>query len=685
MIFKPTERGGLEKFVVGSARRFSQGTTGLYPLFALTNLTRDQQSALVNTQNAYNPGAFPKYAGLTASIMLKDKVSDLQYKKIIGPAMKKIADMLPNMESKDAQYVREYMALGGEYNTTLNFNEMPGEKLLEAMAKEKSGLKRFGDFLGTGLDLAAMPANISEIATRVQEYAKARESGKGQWAAMEYAGKVSAPFHHKGLVAKNAFARASINSIPYLNAALQGTAQYFKTAGRDKAGLGRASAAAIITGAVALYIVLNALENSDDKTKQAFTQLDAGSLGLYLYFPIGDGEFTKIPISQQNGWLGALMTMVVADKKYGAHYSTKEYLDAMTVGFPDQIKLFDQEKVLLSVIPQILKPSLEIIFNKKTFPSVRDLESQAQKMQLPQFRSTPNTSTFAKSFAQSDVGLKVGLSPIQIDNLLEGYLGRAVGYLTGKPTAYDPKSPFKQPEYFTSGRIIQKFYDEFGQDGKLAQTMTSIKKGDLKSTPEQDLVNYTKNKRASAVLDLLKDLKEQETNTPEFNATRKQIWEGVTKLLYEFDPSSITADEKKGFATKIEAADWKIEQSDIVDTYVKKYQDATDNFKRTRLEKELKAEIQGDSKTMTDSQKNHYEATVQKLRKAWAASEDPFVGELSGLKLNADKAKKLVEKRDEMIASGKTQEDFMAYMRDLIKKKVVSEDLMGKVNRLMKQ
>jgi len=230
MIFKPTERGGMEKFVVGSARRFSQGTTGLYPLYAATNLTRDQQTALVNTQNAYNPGAFPKYASMTAAIMLKDNFSDLQYKKVIGPMMKKIADFLPNMESKDAQYVREYMALGGEYNTSLNFNEMPGDKLLEAMAREKSGLKKFADFLGSGLDLASMPANISEIATRVQEYAKARESGKGQWAAMEYAGKVTAPFHHKGLIAKNAFGRATINSIPYLNAAMQGMAQFIKTA-----------------------------------------------------------------------------------------------------------------------------------------------------------------------------------------------------------------------------------------------------------------------------------------------------------------------------------------------------------------------------------------------------------------------------------------------------------------------
>lgn len=62
---------------------------------------------------------------------------------------------------------------------------------------------------------------------------------------------------------------------------------------------------------------------------------------------------------------------------------------------------------MLSIVPQFLKPPLEIIFNKKTFPVVRDLETQSQRMQLPEFRTTPNTSTFAIKFAQSDIGKEV--------------------------------------------------------------------------------------------------------------------------------------------------------------------------------------------------------------------------------------------------------------------------------------
>lgn len=51
--------------------------------------------------------------------------------------MEKISEAIVDIDSKDAQYVREYMALGGEHNTSLNFNEMTGDEILSAMAKER--------------------------------------------------------------------------------------------------------------------------------------------------------------------------------------------------------------------------------------------------------------------------------------------------------------------------------------------------------------------------------------------------------------------------------------------------------------------------------------------------------------------------------------------------------------------
>jgi hypothetical protein len=118
---------------------------------------------------------------------------------------------------------------------------MSGEELLKAMGNEKNGLEIFASALMGGLEILSLPANISEIATRAQEYAKARKNGKSQWNALEDAGRVSAPFHHKGMQAKNAFTRGSVASIPYLNASMQGTAQIISTFKRDGKGKFRVS------------------------------------------------------------------------------------------------------------------------------------------------------------------------------------------------------------------------------------------------------------------------------------------------------------------------------------------------------------------------------------------------------------------------------------------------------------
>lgn len=67
-------------------------------------------------------------------------------------------------------------------------------------------------------------------------------------------------------------------------------------------------------------------------------------------------------------------------------------------------------------------------------------------------------------------------------------------------------------------------------------------------------------------------MKEQEPNTPEFNASREKIWDGANKLLFEFDSSNITEKEKQSYETKIATAEFKVEKVNVLDKYVAKYQ-----------------------------------------------------------------------------------------------------------------
>lgn len=76
----------------------------------------------------------------------------------------------------------------------------------------------------------SMPAQASETITRMAEYVASRMNGKTMWQALEEAGQLTAPFHHKGMLTRNAFGRGAIGSLPFLNSILQGLAQYMRTA-----------------------------------------------------------------------------------------------------------------------------------------------------------------------------------------------------------------------------------------------------------------------------------------------------------------------------------------------------------------------------------------------------------------------------------------------------------------------
>lgn len=133
-------------------------------------------------------------------------------------------------------------------------------------------------------DLLGVPANVSEIATRMQEYVLARENGKTQWEALEDAGQLTAPFHHQGRLMSNTFGRGFIRSLPFLNASIQGLSQYMRT---NKTSFGRKRIRNVYLSATALIVATMALAISmaDDETKQALFDMEPSQFGQYLFLP----------------------------------------------------------------------------------------------------------------------------------------------------------------------------------------------------------------------------------------------------------------------------------------------------------------------------------------------------------------------------------------------------------------
>lgn len=202
MIFEPARVGVLESASTTAARWFSKGTTSLYIPFAVTNFIRDQITAAIHTKTNYVP--------------------------IIDQA-KHLFPALLNRDSAEAQYAREYLAMGGAKLTRMNFTEMSGREMLDFLEKEETGLRKVVRWIDNGLDILAIPTNWSEIGTRMTEYVKSRKAGNDMFTALEDAGQLTAPFHHKGTMQKNEFGRGYVKSVPYLNAIIQGIAQFFRT------------------------------------------------------------------------------------------------------------------------------------------------------------------------------------------------------------------------------------------------------------------------------------------------------------------------------------------------------------------------------------------------------------------------------------------------------------------------
>jgi len=146
--------------------------------------------------------------------------------------------------------------------------------------------------------------------------------------------------------------------------------------------------------------------------------------------------------------------MIIGDNVFKTDYDKRNYIEALTAWIPDQFNITEPTKVFLAIMPQIFKTGAEVIMNKKTYPKVLPLESEYLQQLPPGMRTNEGTSKFAKW-----LGKTFNMSPIKIDYLITGYFGRATGYFTGKPDAYNPASQLFRDYYFTMGRRISNYYD----------------------------------------------------------------------------------------------------------------------------------------------------------------------------------------------------------------------------------
>lgn len=433
----------LEQVGIAMSQLFRTGTTGIYWQFFVNNTFLDQMAATVNTQN----GMMPFWSSAKEAI---PAMANLASERIFGKAI-----WFPN--SMEAAYLKEYLFLAGSTQTFLNAditNRHNMEKTVMGGSSVTFG-KRVADYFSFLVQLLSVPGNVTEIATRFTEYSLARKAGKSQVVALEEAGRVSAPFHHQGRLGGQ-LGRSYVRTVPYFNSSLQVLRQMGRSLkteeGRKRYAFVTLSMMAASAGAMLALLH----KNDDDEQKQILKTLTPDEMSKYLYFPnpYSDKRLIKVRIPEQMGAIVALQNMMLIRGADQTNYKWSEWGEAGASFLPTQLNPFNPMQMLFSYIPPAPKTAIETVAGFKTYPNVRSIETERDKLLPPSERFNKYSSPVAIF-----LGHELDWSPKKIDHFLEGTLGRSVKYVTGKPNTYNVQDVFAKEMYFEASRQVQLYYN----------------------------------------------------------------------------------------------------------------------------------------------------------------------------------------------------------------------------------
>lgn len=243
--------------------------------------------------------------------------------------------------------------------------------------------------------------------------------------------------------------RFLVQTVPFLNARIQGLDKLARSAMDDK----QQRQFAMVTAMVALASMALYLAFRDDEDFKAREQWDRDT---YWWFKVGETGY-RIPKPFEVGAIGTLaerlLEQLVDDKVHGAL-------------FAERLTHMLGETFAFNPTPQMFQPALELWGNRDTFTD-RPIESMSMARLSPTERKQVWTSQTAIGASQAMDAIswgKVVLSPVQIEHLVQGYLGwvgaTALGVLdttVSRPLAGAPDVPAKRLDEYP---ILKRFITE---------------------------------------------------------------------------------------------------------------------------------------------------------------------------------------------------------------------------------
>jgi len=466
--------------ILGQASNVLRKAVTVLPPFALKQVTDDVQRAIM-TSGVKNPGALLRMTLANFGGMAFAELRGIQHPT-----------------------VREFGALGltGEYD----FQQ--GKPALSVL--KDLGYKPRGKF-ETLIHRLDGITRASDLAVRKAIYDQTIEESKDQLLAQTRA-REFINFRRRGA---SDFVGAMVTTIPFFNAYIQGMDVLYRAAsGKDSSSsVGRAQARRMFYSRAAIAMTLSslyALGKGDDD--EDYNEMDLRVRDSNWILPGG----YKLPVP---GELGALFK-VIPERivEYMRRQGTPEEQEAWEATRTALSYIFEQYVGRVVPVPQGVKPLLEAWTNYSFFTG-RELEGIYQKQQDPSLRRASNTSELAiaiANFSKDVIGVDK-VSPILIDNALNGYFGSSAGLLVAmtdsllNPTRVDrPLHKYALLSNYlydpVGTRRMTEFYEEREKVGRANTTLRELMKTDLDKAVEYAEKNADKLMLESAVNSTLEQL-----------------------------------------------------------------------------------------------------------------------------------------------------------------------------------
>lgn len=328
--------------------------------------------------------------------------------------------------------------------------------------------------------------NFAENINRAAIYREGMDQGKGKlYSAFEARDLIDFSVHGAWPAI-----RVLIDVVPFLNARLQGLDKIYRSGmkpgakvlmsafGGDDPNVTEKQAAArfwSVTGALTLATVALYLHNQDDEEYQ---KLEEWQKDTYWFFRAGDQAFF-IPKPFE---VGAMATL--------AERMTEQFVDDEATGslFAERLQHMLSDTFAFNITPQMFQPVFNIYANKDDFTG-RPIESMGMQRLSPELRQRASTTAPATAISRI-LGSTLGsigdpdlnpfsLSPVQVDHLIQGYLGQIGAWGAGMAdTAWRTgKGETNPAQKWYEYQPVRRFYKNLGDEDRYTKYGTVFYEG----------------------------------------------------------------------------------------------------------------------------------------------------------------------------------------------------------------